>query len=95
MLLLYLLLERGRFYKVELARGLRGCLRNAESSGFQLSGGELLMYRGRQVVPDEDTLRTRVIEELLNRITSARPGQSKTRQKVAAQFLVARHECGC
>lgn len=48
--------------------------------------GKYVLYRGRLVVSADNHLRTRVIEELHARITSAHPGKTKTRRMVSAKY---------
>ena len=47
---------------------------------------DLVLYKGRLVVPDTDNLRTRVIEEAHARLTTAHPGRGKTRRLVAQRY---------
>jgi transposase InsO family protein len=53
---------------------------------FSLLDGKFLLFRGRLAVSEVDDLRTKIIREIHDRITTAHPGRNKTRQLVMAQY---------
>lgn len=60
--------------------------REDPDSGFSLMDERILLRDGRLVVPEEDTLRTRIVEEIHARKTSAHPGRNKTKKMVTARY---------
>lgn len=58
----------------------------SDSAGFSLLDGRYMLYQGRLAVPDAELLRTRIIREYHDRITSAHAGRNKTRAMVAAKY---------
>lgn len=47
---------------------------------------QYIMSQGRLVVPDHDQLRTKVIEDVHSRITTAHPGRNKTKELVRQRY---------
>lgn len=56
------------------------------SDTFTLLDNRILTCNGRLAVPEEDDLRTKIIEECHSRITTAHPGRNKTRRLVAERY---------
>jgi hypothetical protein len=48
--------------------------------------GELLLYQGRLFVPEDDQLRTKLLNEIHATLPAAHPGRNKTRKIAARQF---------
>lgn len=59
--------------------------RSTEELDWEMRG-ELVLYQGRLVVPEQNFLRTRVIEEAHARLGSAHPGKGKTRKLVSSRY---------
>lgn len=57
-----------------------------QDSGFTLLQGQILLYQGRLVVPEQNDLRTRAIRECHDGIGTAHPGRNKTRRLVATKY---------
>jgi transposase InsO family protein len=47
---------------------------------------DLLLYQGRLVVPDEDNLRTRLIKEAHDQVSTAHPGRDKTHRLLRLRY---------
>ena len=56
------------------------------SGGFSLLDSKYMLFQGRLAVPDAELLRTRIIREIHDRMTTAHPGRNKTRALVAARY---------
>jgi transposase InsO family protein len=70
------------------ARSLQALRKQAESetkSNLSLENG-LLLYKDRLVVPDEANLRTYLIREAHNQVSTAHPGKAKTAQLLSARY---------
>jgi transposase InsO family protein len=59
--------------------------RTTQDSKFLLEDG-LLLYAGRLVVPDVNNLRTRLIQEAHNQVSTAHPGRDKTYQLLRPRY---------
>lgn len=55
-------------------------------SGFSLIEGRILLKDGKLVVPEDDLLRTRIVDEAHSRKTTAHPGRNKTKKLLAARY---------
>jgi hypothetical protein len=64
----------------------RGQARNNSDGDFKLLEGRLLLKNCRLVVPDEDLLRARILQEAHDRITTAHPDRNKTRKLVCDRY---------
>jgi hypothetical protein len=53
---------------------------------FTMLDDRLLLYEGRMVVADKEHLRTRIIRETHDRMTTAHPGRNKTRALVMSRY---------
>jgi transposase InsO family protein len=56
------------------------------SSDFTINANGLLLRRGCLVVPEQTNLRTKVLDEVHARITSAHPGKTKTKKMVSQLY---------
>lgn len=54
--------------------------------GFSMLDEKLLLHKGRMVVPDENHLRAKIIQEAHSRIITAHPGRTKTRKIVSSRY---------
>lgn len=64
---------------------LRNKARSGEKRDLVLEDG-LLLYQGRLVVPDVDSLRTDLLKEAHEQVSTAHPGQRKTIQLLASRY---------
>ena len=64
---------------------LRRKAKDPKQEDWQLQDG-LLQYQGRLVVPEVDNLRTHLIQEAHNQISTAHPGRNKTRRVMASRY---------
>lgn len=55
-------------------------------NNWTINTQDLLLFQGRLVVPDEGIIKTELIREIHDSLTTAHPGRNKTRKIVSRQF---------
>jgi hypothetical protein len=76
-------------------------IKAGESEDWKIEN-RLLQYRGRLVIPEEDTLYTDLIKEVYTQLSTVHPGRNKTCRIIVSRYYwpgllvdIARYICNC